>query len=357
MKTHLLIGLTALTLSSVALTSCDNDDKQEYEPVDTSAISFSAVAPRNASRAAATTTATLQDFVVYAFTEKKTLMNHVQVTRDGSSWTYSPTVYWPETPVNFYAYSPDITTSGDILGDGTANINSYDNPGNIDLLYAVNIGEIQKGAPVMINFRHALSKVDVYLSSNNTTMDITVGKVTIGNIYNVASFMFPQATTSSSAPDVVGRWVTHFKNGPIVMFDGGTTPVTLTADPTDLGENNSAGSFDFFIPQKLNPLSYDTTSKTFTGSYIAIDCQIIDKNTGERLFPNANTPDYLKVEGTDYGRIMYPATGNVITEWKLGYSYSYNIEINNPAALLQGISFDVTVDEFNDGGQQVYPNL
>lgn len=360
MKTHrYLIGLAALVLSATAVTSCSEGNSiSGAEPVDNSKISFTAVAPRNAaSRAAATTTATLQDFVVYAYTNNKLLMDHVKVTRDGSAWTYSPQAYWPDSPVNFYAYSPDITTSDDILGNGTAHLDSYDNPGNVDLLYAVNMGEIQKGTPVLINFRHALSKVDVYLSTKNTTMDVKISKVTMGNVYNIASFQFPQATTAASTPDVTGKWTTYFKYGNITMYDGGSAPATLTADPTDLGETNAGGSFDFFIPQTLNPLSYDDANKAFTGSYIAVDCQIFDKATGAKLFPGPNTPAYLKVPGTEDGRILYPTTGNVIKEWKLGYSYTYNIEINNPAALLEGISFDVTVDEYNDGGQMVYPNL
>lgn len=358
MKAHYLTALAAMAMTATLVQSCSDENSMPgAEPVDNSKISFTAVAPRTATRGASTTTASLQNFVVYAFTGGKTLMDHVTVSRDGSEWTYSPQAYWPDSPVNFYAYSPDISTSDDILGNGTANLNSYENPGNVDLLYAVNIGEIQKGTPVLINFRHALSRVDVYLSSRNTTMDIRISKVTVGNVYNIASFQFPQATTAASTPDVIGKWTTYFKYGDISMFDGTATPATLTATPTDLGENNPAGSFDFFIPQPLNPLSYDETSKAFTGSYIAVDCQIFDKATGAKLFPGANTPAYLKVPGTEDGRILYPTTGNVITAWKPGYSYSYNIEINNPAALLEGISFDVTVDEYNDGGQMVYPNL
>lgn len=357
MKTHVFIGMAAIALSALALQSCKENDTAGYEPVDNSKISFTAVAPKNASRVASTTTASLQDFIVYAYTEKNMLMNHVKVTRDGSSWTYSPEAYWPTTPVNFYAFSPDISTSDDILGNGTANLNSYENPGNVDLLYAVNIGEIQKGTPVLLNFRHALSRVDVFLSSNNTQVDIKISKVTVGNVYNIASFQFPTATTAASAPDVVGKWFTPFKYGNIVMFDAGASPVSLTAEAVDYGENNAAGSFDFFIPQDLKALSYDASSKAFTGTYIAVDCQILDKATGAVLFPGPRTPDYLKVEGTDLGRILYPATGKVITEWKPGYSYAYYIEMNNPSALLSGISFDVTVDEFNEGGQVVFPNL
>ncbi len=358
MKTHLLAKMSALSAFMVLITACSGEnDVATPEKVDNSIISFNAIAPRTATRTASTTTASLKEFYVYAYTDKKQLMSHVQVTRDGSSWTYSPAAYWPDSPVNFYAFSPDISQTDDILGNGTENINMYDNPGNVDLLYAVNIGEIQKGTPVLINFRHALSRVDILLSSNNSQIDVKISKVAIGNIYNIASFKFPQATTSASAPENVGKWITPHKYGSISIFDAASSPVSLTPEAVDINNRDNETSFDFFIPQELIPLSYDSANKRFVGSHIVVECEIFDKATGAKLFPNNQTPDYLKVEGTETGRIMYPATGKNITEWKTGYSYTYNIAIDNPAVLFDGIDFNVTVDEYNDGGQEEFPGM
>ena len=38
-----------------------------------------------------------------------------------------------------------------------------------------------------------------------------------------------------------------------------------------------------------------------------------------------------------------------MTEWNPGCSYIYNITIDNPSVLFDGIEFGVTVDEFVDG--------
>lgn len=358
MKTQFITTAFAFAAVAALFTACSNDETSSApEPVDSSVIGFTAIAPHAATRTEATTTATLQSFVVYAFTEGKTLMDHVTVTRDGSSWTYSPKAYWPSTPVNFFALSPDISNSPDILGNGTESINMYDNPGNVDLLYAANYGEIQKGTPVQLNFRHALSKVDVFISSNNTTFEVKVGKVTLGNIYTIGSFKYPKASTAAATPENIGKWVTLRRLTNVELFSSESAPVALNSDPMDLGENNAAGSIDFMIPQALEPLSYNASNKSFTGAYIAVDCEIYDKATGAKLFPGTHTPDYLKVPGTGYGRIMYPATGSVIQAWKLGYSYRYNIAIDNPSVLLDGIDFDVTVDEYQNGGQEVQPGM
>ena len=98
-----------IAVGALAVSSCSSEEYPD-NPVEKDSIRLSAVVP-NRSRANPTTTASIQDFVVYAFTEKSTLMEGVKVYREGGSWTYSPAAYWPVSPVNFYAFSPDITSS------------------------------------------------------------------------------------------------------------------------------------------------------------------------------------------------------------------------------------------------------
>ena len=62
------------------LGSCSQDKNSIDTPQ--TGIGFSATAPK-ASRAAATTTASLQEFIVYAYTESTILMDGVTVSRDG----------------------------------------------------------------------------------------------------------------------------------------------------------------------------------------------------------------------------------------------------------------------------------
>ena len=331
--------------------SCVSDDVAGVEPVDSSMITFSAVVPAVVSRGAPTTTATISNFAVTAFANGKKLMDNVLVEREGANWECSTPAYWPDSPVNFYSVSPDLAASPDVDGSptGTASINNYANPGNVDLLYAVNYGEIQTAAPVRVNFRHALSMVDVRLSSDNADIIVKVRSVEIGNIYKRASFFYPRQTTYPDS-DASGYWHSLALMGIVTLYSseekGGT--LVLTPDVTDVSDGSIGNNIDFFIPQQLDPLSYDESSQSFTGTYISVDCEIFDKATGGKLFPGSHTPDYILVPGTDCGRIMYPASGGTLTQWKIGYAYVYNISINNPAVLFDGIEFGVTVDEFND---------
>ena len=109
-------------------------------------------------------------------------MQNVHVTRSGSSWTYSPVAYWPSTPVNFYAFSPNITNSPSTGTPGLGTIPGYNSNGATDLLYAVNMDESPDGTPVNLNFRHALTRVSAMLSSSNPAITVHVHYVKLYNI-------------------------------------------------------------------------------------------------------------------------------------------------------------------------------
>jgi len=330
----------AVVWAGIALAGCsDAVDEPRYI---SDGISFSATVP-NVSRSAPTTTATIKEFVVYAFTEGDTLMNGVKVIRTGGSWTYSPEAYWPVNPVNFYAFSPDISRSPDIEGSGGGDIPDYLNPGNVDLLYSVRSNVTQQAAPVLLNFRHALSRVSVLLSSGNQRITVKVGSVSLCNFYMQGTFNFSAESTLASTPDVIGHWTLHKNFGNSLLFYAPTTDdeVTLTHIPTDYTVNNV--NYSYVIPQPLKGL--DFAESNYTGNYIQIDCEILDTATGAKLWPNSRTPDYMLVPQTQYGRIVYPVTTDEIKEWKPGYAYIYSIAINNPN-VLDKIEFDVTVDDY-----------
>ncbi len=338
-RTSLLIS-TALLLS--VLSGCSDSDAPQ-KPADGEAIRLSAVVP-NGTRAAATTTATIKEFTVYAFTEGSVLMDGVKVTRQGGSWTYSPEAYWPVNPVNFYAYSPDINVTSDITGEGGGHIPGYICSGDVDLLYSVRKNVVQQAAPVALNFRHALSKASIMMSSKNPRIKVVVSYISLRNIYHVGSFAFPQESTLSSTPDVVGTWSHLSGMTDLITFTiiDQADKVTLTPTPTDYTLHNLDRSY--VIPQDLVDVSLSAAG--YAGTYIEVDCEIFDTATGAKLWPNANTPSYMLVAHTETGRIVYPATSGTVKQYKPGHAYVYNIEINNPN-VLDKIEFDVTVDDYS----------
>lgn len=338
MKANLFICTTALLLT---LASCSEIDEPQSDTTGGHAISFSATAPKNAR--AATTTATLNSFMVYAFTGTKPLMEGVEVKRDGGSWTYSPAAYWPDAPVNFFAFSPDISSSTQITGSGTNCIPGFYNYGDIDLLYAVNMNEYAKPTPVAINFRHAMSQISVKLSSTNSTIQVRLYHVKLCNLFMKGTFDFPTATTSPDTPEVTGTWSEYADKGDLLTYYNMEGYTILTRTPTDYTESNL--NLSFFLPQQLEQVALENGN--FTGSYIEVDCEIYDTSSGAKLWPKADTPPYLLVSQSPAGRLIFPVRTTNVTEWKIGYSYVYNIAINNPS-VLDAIGFAPTVDEYNE---------
>lgn len=340
MKIKLLFaGLTGLM---IILSACSENEKSE-ELHTGNAISLSAVVP-NVTRNTSTTTATINDFIVYAFTEGSMLMNGVKVTREGGSWTYSPAAYWPVNPVNFYVYSPELDTSVDITGEGGGHIPGYLNNYNVDLLYAVRKNVEQQAAPVSLNFRHALSKVSMLLSSKNPRIKVIVSYISLKNIYREGSFDFPQASTLTSTPDIVGSWTKLKSLSDMITFAiiSDDDRAELTPQPTDYTIDNL--NCYYVIPQPLTDVQLSASG--YSGTYIEVDCEIFDSATGAKLWPNTKTPSYMLVPETETGRIVYPATSDNVKTYLPGHAYIYNIQINNPD-VLDMIEFDVTVDNYS----------
>lgn len=303
-------------------------------------IGFYATAPKG-SRAASTTTSTLQSFVVWAYTDSELLMNGVTVSRDGGSWKYSPPVYWPGTDVNFYAVSPDLRQSGDTQPDEDNVIRNM-TCGNTDLLYAVSLNQYERPTPVDLTFRHAMSKVGINLSSTSNKYDIKVYHVLLKNIYLQGDFALPNKNTIETT--AIGTWSNLTKMADVMLFYNHGESISLTTTPTDVTEGNLEMSF--FVPQELDPFVFSKTG-AFSGAYVEIDCEVIDKATGNKIWPSEHTPDYLLVQNPPCGRMLFPLSTGEIKAWQQGYSYVYNIIINN-AYIVDTIEFQPGVIDFTE---------
>lgn len=328
-----------MIISALFLAGCS--ESEDMPAASGNAIGFSATAPKG-SRASATTTATLQDFVVYAYSDTEQIMDGVVVSRNGGSWTYSPPVYWPASTVDFYAISPKIDGREGETSTSTADDNIIRGIpyGSTDLLYAVSLNQHEQPTPVNLTFRHAMSKVAVMLSSTNSKYDVRVQYVLLKNIYLKGDYSLPNQTTSETG--AVGQWSNVTQNADAMILYAAEEPISLTTTPTDVTENNLDASF--FVPQKLEPFVFSKTGN-FSGSYLEIDCEIIDKATGERIWPSEHTPDYLLLQSSSFGRMLFPLSTDDVASWEQGYSYVYNVVINN-SYIVDTIEFQPGVIDF-----------
>lgn len=358
----------AVALSAVALTACNNEDVLEVNQG--RGISFQ-VATEASTRATATTTSTIDNFKVWGFTDGKTLMNGIEVSKSGSEWTYDGTIFWPATDVDFYSVSPaencggtvNITKDKQEITNFTVNT---DQASQVDLLYAVNKDEKKadhEASPVSINFRHALSQIVFKAKNTNENLKVIVKGVKIANIKKAGDFTYPDAattvhnnsTTGSIVATTQGTWsnVSTAEKFSAGMDDAGVTLDGKVETAKDL--SNATGAL-FMIPQALTPWNPSTTgalNADNTGVYFLLNCQILSgTNKDIQVWPSEADETFAEIA----------VLANTLT-WEQGKKYVYTFifgegagyepgENPNPDPTLVGIDFTVTVDEFIDGANQ-----
>ncbi len=336
MKRSELLAILALPMFIAA---CSDDDTG-YAPVDENAIRFTALAGHEA-RGEEITTNTLTEFNVFAYTDGKLYMDNVKVSKNtDNTWTYSPVMYWPSTPVNFFAFSPAEWFVGVSGADQAV---TYANDGNVDLIYAVNMNETQSASPVKLNFRHAMSHIEVQLMSTTPNIAVSVSGIRLANIFETGTFKFPQKTTAPGIGTSAGVWSNLTNASEYIYYDNTTSPAVLTETATNLADKCDG----FMLPQNLTAMTLGTDG--YAGNYVCIDCVISDKATGISLWPNDNTPSQQVVTTGDKktGRLFFSLSNSNVTHWRDGYRYLYRITINN-AEGMEPIDFDPSVEIYTE---------
>lgn len=218
-------------------------------------------------------------------------MYNQQVTYDGSTWTYTPVKYWPNTAdgdgghkdyVSFFAYYPYTAAAGT---DGIIGFSSKDAAGDpwlvyqlpanatnqTDLLYGVKktdgspMLDMQKQSVtgiVSFSLRHALACVgdnisiclssELYSALEGTTKSLYVNKVTINykNLTNKARLILNSNESPNWQPVISGDYISNRKveitSGTYVAAGTSHTAITST-NPVEISNGNGL----FYIPIHL----------------------------------------------------------------------------------------------------------
>ena len=338
MKTQKIYRNSAYILSAsaalIASACSSTDEPHSLSEEQSNEIRFAA--NTEFSRAGDITTSNLKTFNVYAYTGNGTspdlFMDNVEVTKSTSNvWTYDPVKYWPsKKAVDFYAFAP-----ASWLGTNTplAGVPYDASEGTEDIVYAVSPnltgGAGLSNAQVIFNFRHALSKLTVKMSSSNPELRVMVTNVALSNLNSKGNFHFPSGSTADAPADqTVGTWTDQNTPMPYLMHMSQTPDdrITLSSTATDMGTTTVPGS-RYLIPQQLVWNNFGSGSDT----YIAVMCSIYDAKSGTKLWPNANTPAENVVEGSTFGDglLKFPLSTSAFKEWKPGCHYVYNLVINS----------------------------
>ena len=358
-----------VALSALALTACVNDETIEVNPGD--ALTFRATSG-NATKSQITTTSTIKDFKVWGYyqneAEKQSnvpFMEAQEVVKNGDVWTYSPTRFWPESgTIDFYSVSPALINAS--ISGSSQKIEKYTVSTNvdeqIDLLYAVNkdCSKADNGqSGVQVNFRHALSQIVFKAKSSNEAIVVDIKGVTLVNAKTTGTFTYPTKTTSpyddpestdydteinDGTSALSGTWGTWALESATDDYAAGVTEKkSIGSTAVDL---TTAGSGELLLlPQTLTAWN-PANGANDPGSRFLINCKIWNVSGTEkiRIWPAED----------EYSEVAIP----VEATWKQGKKYVYTFVFGDGAGYtpngeqpsLLKVNFDVTVDNFQEGG-------
>ncbi len=318
MKKHLLLAALAVS----ALASCSYDDAVEIN--NGSGISFRTSLDKAVTRANVTTLQNLNAFNVTGIGNNANYFTDLAVTSsdNGASWVTTSTYYWTNYPLAFFAYAPQ-TPGGSVSIDNTGKMITGFSPAQAaasqkDLVISYNTGNKaqNEGTGVAMNFKHALSQIEIKAKCSNDKIKIEVLGVKIANAAAKANFTFPETETNSHYTLLQSQWSgwseqdDHSK----AYIIKGSSPVTLNANAQSImfGDNNF-----MLIPQALT--KWDGTAAT-TGAYLSVLCRIysLDNGNATLLYPQPASGDAKN------GKYAFSAVG-VNTNWQPGKKYIYTL--------------------------------
>lgn len=308
-------------MAVAALASCSNDEVVDVN--NGGSISFRASLDKAVTRTNVTKLLNLQSFNVTAIGNGVNYFTNLDVfsNDNGASWKSASTYYWPSYGLTFFAYAPQVPT-GTVSIDNTAKKITEFSPAQAvkdqkDLVISCNTGTkiANEGTGVAMNFKHALSQIEVKAKCSNDKIQIDILGVKLANAAAKADFTFPEVETNTGYHLLQNQWsnLTEKDDHLKAYMIQGTTAVRLTdaAQSIMFGDNNW-----MLIPQKLT--KWGTTTAT-TGAYLSVLCRIysVDKGNLTLLYPKSTG-------GNPNDKYAFSAVG-IDTNWEPGKKYTYTL--------------------------------
>lgn len=360
------------------LGSCSQDDIVEAN-LGADEIRFAAVT-NGSTRAADIYNPTNMpaSFQVSAMSQGKTYISDDKIEKQGSSWVNTTgTRYWPEDAVDFYAH---VNAGGAfILNSGAPKFNNFTVESavgsQVDLLYAVKTGQTKKETPVTLNFRHALSQIVFKARNESENIFVQIKGVKVMNVKGSGTYTFPTASTDPNLPtsgtadsENRGSWALTSDNANYEVDFSLLDVKGSKTNPTTVNLSDVKGTALMLMPQTTTAWDPEAAPKPSVGntnSYLLVDCVIYNVADGSATtLPGDNVCLWGEEKEGKYTtkELAIP----VKFAWEEGKKYTYTLVFGNgnggynpdpddpdpddPEPVLVPISFEVTVDEFLDGG-------
>lgn len=322
MKKYLIIAAVAV----VAMAACTKSEVLET-PKDQNAIEFNTFIHK-ATKANLTTSSSIAEFEVTAMLNSATYFSAVAVSKSSDKWTYDPIQYWPATgELDFFAWSP--TTSGTGIVKDAYNVFTVtpasDPVNHYDFVVARTQGEKEATSGnnatsgVTINFRHAMSQIDVKVFNGNKNLQYDIYGWKVCGVDADGTFTLADDDTDGkdAAKLAYSDWTNNTGNFTGAFVDDFSKFNKINASDNEAQANaaNITGATTMIlVPQTgstaATKYTAATASATMNGSYIAIDMEI------------KNATDGTTVAARQW--CCWP----VAYTWNPGYKYTYFIDLS-----------------------------
>lgn len=328
-------SLLLFTLPALALASCSSDET--VSAPEGNGIKFRA-SVETSGRGGLTTTASINDFAVTSFgdSEASNYFNDVIVKRSGANWQ-TDLYYWPNFDLKFFAYSPAAVNGKPVITKDVQKINEFQvarpTADQVDLLYSGNAcSNSYNKDGVQLNFRHALSAIDINARVTNPTLEYEINAVKICQFNAKGNFSFP--AVYGTMMDMINNTAWSMLSNPQDYISkkayGEKAFIKLNNSNESSGDTHPTGtsimkdtdgSF-LMIPQNLTPWS--TNPKAADGAYISVLCRVytLDNKGGRtQIFP------VLEADGSNVGQYGFVAMPLDI-KFQPGYRYVIRLDLN-----------------------------
>lgn len=291
MKTNYLTAVVLGLLT--ALSGCQAEDDTPHTPQGNIPVGFSGDVPQTRAAKEYESAADLTDIGVFAYftngafskdSSTPNFMYNQQVERQGDgSWTYSPVKYWPGNTtdkISFFAYAPYVDEAATGGSNPTLSSNgakgfptlSYTVPSaennQVDLLAAVplmNQGYADNSGTVKFRLKHAMTKVGVYVKSND---NVAGKKVTAFSITSAKSGTLTYHAPAASDADDTGTEWTY--STPVATETFTATATDFAVPDSKVAEKKLLSTF-FLLPRgegSTFSITYTTPGETSSGAAI-----------------------------------------------------------------------------------------
>lgn len=318
MKKNLLFA----ALAASVMVSCSNDDIVDVNHGE--GIAFRASLDRALTRANATNLENLNAFNVTAIGNGQNYFTNMPVTSEdkGSTWKPAHTYYWPSYDLSFFAYAPQEPGGTVSIDNNGKKITGFSPSQKVseqkDLVVSYNTGNKKNNEEkgVAMNFKHALSQIEVKARCSNEKIKIEVRGVKLVNAAATADFTFPNEVTNTNYTLTQDKWSNlqekddHSKAYMITGKD--KVELKAVAQSIMFGDDNF-----MLIPQKLT--KWDGTESK-NGAYLSVLCRIYSLDDGNEtlLYPRPTENDNKD------GKYAFAAVA-IDTDWEPGKKYTYTL--------------------------------